>query len=135
MPRKPSPPPTVITRRQFAQTAAWASATAALTVVPAAASPILGNHGDNESPLDEAESEARWQAIVHRYGDRLSEEQKKRLRKILAYNEKLLTPIRNYPLNNGDSAATVLKFYEHEAARALRRSAKDQDHDNPKAKE
>ncbi len=35
-----------------------------------------------------------------------------RVRKILAYNEKLLAPIRSFPLDNGQPAATVLKFYE-----------------------
>jgi hypothetical protein len=54
--------------------------------------------------------EAKLANIVRKYGDRLSEEQRKHLRKILAYNETMLAPIRAYPLQNGDAPVTVLKL-------------------------
>ena len=57
------------------------------------------------------EVEARYQRVMQLYGDRLSAEQKTRIRKILAYNERLLEPIRSFALENGDAPATGLKLY------------------------
>jgi hypothetical protein len=57
------------------------------------------------------EVEARFQRVMQQYGDRLSPEQKTRIQKILTYNEKLLGPIRSYPLENGQSPATEFKVY------------------------
>jgi hypothetical protein len=48
--------------------------------------------------------------IIRKYGDRLSEEQRKHLGKILAYNEAMLAPVRAFALQNGDPSATVLKL-------------------------
>jgi hypothetical protein len=98
-----------LSRRQFGQQAAWAGLGAALAVRPAAAQ-------NEDSHQNGGDNEARYQAIIRRYGKRLSEEQRKRLRKILDYNEKLLAPVRTFPLDNGQPAATVLKFYEDAAA-------------------
>lgn len=113
--KAPSLPSPGMTRRQFGKQAARAGLGAALAVTPVT--------GQSEAPLAagkepsaSAESEARYQAIIRRYGERLSEEQRNRLRKILAYNEKLLAPIRAFPLENGQPAATVLKFYEDASA-------------------
>src|SRR5690349_8081753 len=110
MPRKAPPPlPAGLTRRKFAQHAAWAGLSAAF-----AATPVAGNAQASKPPEKPSltDSEARYQQIMRKYGDRLSEEQRKRVLKILAYNEKLLAPIRSFPLDNGQPAATVLKFYE-----------------------
>jgi hypothetical protein len=104
-----------VTRRQFGKQAAFASLSAALAVTPAA------GQTDTPGPSDKGtkatgDIEARYQQVIRRYGNRLSEEQRKRVRKILAYNEKLLAPIRSFPLDNGQPAATVLKFYEEAEA-------------------
>ena len=100
-----------VTRRQFGKQAAFASLSAALVVTPAAGHADAARSSDNETNASD-DIEARYQQVIRRYGDRLSEEQRKRVRKILAYNEKLLAPIRSFPLDNGQPAATVLKFYE-----------------------
>ncbi|HSB74747.1 MAG TPA: hypothetical protein VLC12_03805 [Terriglobales bacterium] len=102
-----------LSRRQFGKQAAWAGLGAALAGTPAAARAPAQDEGSHQNG---GESEARYQAIIRRYGKRLSEEQRKRLRKILDYNEKLLAPVRTFPLENGQPAATVLKFYEDAAA-------------------
>jgi hypothetical protein len=54
--------------------------------------------------------EAKLANIIRKYGERLSEEQRKHLRRILAYNETMLAPIRAYALQNGDPPVTVLKL-------------------------
>ena len=53
--------------------------------------------------------EAKLVNIIRKYGERLSDEQRKHLRRILAYNETMLAPIRAYALQNGDAPVTVLK--------------------------
>lgn len=106
----PSPGPGV-TRRQFGKQAAWAGLSAALATTPVVGQSDAARPSEKETAISD-DSEPRFQQIIRRYGDRLSEEQRKRVRKILAYNEKLLAPIRSFPLDNGQPAATVLKFYE-----------------------
>jgi hypothetical protein len=54
--------------------------------------------------------EAKLANIIRKYGERLSDEQRKHLRRILAYNETMLAPIRAYALQNGDAPVTVLKL-------------------------
>ena len=98
--------PSALTRRQFGKQAVTAGLAAAL-----AGTPVAGASADRENETD-SEIEARYQQILRHYGSRLSEAQRRRIKKILAYNEKLLAPIRAFPLENGQPAATVLKFYE-----------------------
>jgi len=64
------------------------------------------------------EVEARLTNIIRKYGNRLSIAQRDHLRRILAYNEKMLVSIRAFPLQNGDPPASVLKvsFLEQTAA-------------------
>lgn len=90
-------------RREFAQKIVVAGAAAVFGVAaPRAASAETSTAGEVES---------RFQRIVQKYGDRLSEEQKTRLRKILTYNDKMMEPIRNFPLENGQPTVSVLKFH------------------------
>ena len=76
-PKTPQQPPGV-TRRQFGKQAAFASLSAALAVTPAA--------GQADAASSSDDIEARYQQVIRRYGEHLSEEQRKRVRKILAYN-------------------------------------------------
>jgi hypothetical protein len=114
-----SPP---ISRREFGRDAAVA---AALSFSPAG---LLAARRDADNipltiPASEQETtparltpeqgrdvEAKLANIIRKYGERLSEEQRKHLRSILAYNETMLAPIRAYPLQNGDPPVTVLKL-------------------------
>jgi hypothetical protein len=54
--------------------------------------------------------DAKLADIIRKYGERLSEEQRKHLRRILAYNETMLAPIRSFALQNGDPPVTVLSL-------------------------
>jgi len=121
---------TRISRREFgldAAIGAAAAATAALSISPpsllnarrdpdnissatptgeqetAAAKPML-------TPEQSHDVEAKLANIIRKYGERLSEEQRKHLRKILAYNETMLAPVRAFALQNGDPPVSVLKL-------------------------
>jgi hypothetical protein len=59
---------------------------------------------------ESAEVEARYNESMRKYGSRLSEEQKQRIRGILTTNERMMSHIREFPLDNGDTPATVLKL-------------------------
>jgi hypothetical protein len=90
-------------RREFAQKIVVAGAAAVFGISDP---PMVAT---DTSTRDEAAS--HFQRILQKYGDRLSNEQETRLRKILAYNEKMMEAIRNFPLENGQPTASVLKFY------------------------
>lgn len=104
-----------ISRREFALRAALASAAA--TISPGAAF----SAGDLEptvqespgapklTPEGQAEVEARVQAILLRYGSRLSADQKSDIRRLATLLQPPLDSLRAYALHNGDSPALYLK--------------------------
>jgi hypothetical protein len=108
-----------ISRRQFARNAA---AIAAISASPAtllalpnlhSTAPPPAQAADNKSKLTTEqlqEVEVKLANIIRKYGDRLSEEQRAHLRRILSYSETMLAPIRAFPLKNSDSPATILKL-------------------------
>jgi hypothetical protein len=115
-----------ISRREFGLDAAAAAAGAlSLSVSPTSLraarhdrdkiSPTI-SAGEQETaaskltPEQSRDVEAKLANIIRKYGERLSEEQRKHLRKILAYNETMLVPIRTFTLQNGDAPVTVLKL-------------------------
>jgi hypothetical protein len=115
-----------ISRREFGLDAALAAtAVAAFAVSPSSSlaarrdpdniSPTIAG-GEQETaavkltPEQSRDVEAKHANIILKYGDRLSEEQRKHLRKILSYNETMLAPIRAFELQNGDPPVTVLKL-------------------------
>jgi hypothetical protein len=110
-----------ISRRRFGQHAAVAAALSLSSAQLLAAS----HHPHRESPTgarsapnsaadltpeQTQEVEAKLANIVRKYGTRLSDEQRQHLRRILAYNEKMLASVRTFPLENGDPPASVLKI-------------------------
>jgi hypothetical protein len=110
-----------LSRREFAQTAALAAATlspsatnlvAGVPSAPASANNAVQAQPDNLglNPGQKKEVEAKLANIVRKYGSRLSKQQREHLGHILGYNEKMLTSIRKFPLENGDAPATVLKL-------------------------
>ena len=62
------------------------------------------------TPEQTADVDARLANILRKYGDRFDEDQKKRLRRILAQNERLLAPVRAFVVQNGDPPASVLRI-------------------------
>lgn len=108
-----------ISRRRFARNAAAIAAVglspSGILAIPSDCGATAIKIGADENkrklnPAQLADVEAKLANIVRKYGDRLSEEQQKHLRRMLSYNETLLAPIRAFPLKNGDPPVTVLKL-------------------------
>jgi hypothetical protein len=113
-----------ISRRDFARRAALTAATVA--VVPAEVfaeskkaatpakpvaktpEPAAGEPAKELSAASQAEVENAYKNILDRYGARLSAEQKKDIRRLLAQQQKGIDAIRAFPLDNADEPATVL---------------------------
>ena len=93
-----------LSHRRFTRRTALLSGTAALS--GAIATPELAAVDSAASP----EGEARLANIIRVYGSRLSPEQINHLRRILSENQRMLTRVRAFPLNNNDTPASVLKL-------------------------
>jgi len=61
-------------------------------------------------PKDQAEVDAKLASVVRKYGDRLTEEQKTRVRGVLARHQRMLMRVQEFPLENGDAPATALRL-------------------------
>lgn len=92
-----------ISRRRFGQRAALLGG-----LLPAAQA--QRQQGPPLSEGETAEVEARYQESIRRYGARMSDEQKQRIRQILTANERMMAHIREFPLDNGDTPASVLRL-------------------------
>ena len=62
------------------------------------------------SPSDQAEVESRYQNVMRQWGDRLSNEQRERVRRVLVKNARMMQPMRAFHLQNGDPPAEVLRI-------------------------
>jgi hypothetical protein len=108
---------TTISRREFAQRAAMASATAAI-----APANILGSGASVTPPQaqqpsgmpklsaeSQAEVDARIQSIFGQYGSRFSTEQKTDIQRLCFLAQPSLDRLRAYNLENGDAPGLYLK--------------------------
>jgi hypothetical protein len=124
-----------LSRRRFGQLAMLGLAGGAL--MPAELLLARTNNGRAEKGQDQesatlstsaqAEVDVKLRAIFAEYGDRLSEEQKKRMRGIVSNHVQMLESVRAFPLQNPDAPATVLKLVtgdEHRATSAAKRAAR-----------
>ena len=93
-----------ISRRKFGSAALVGAALPAVTAAPQQPA------GEGLSAAENAEVEARYNNAIRQYGDRLTDEQRQRIRRILTTNERMMSHIREFPLDNGDTPATVLKL-------------------------
>jgi hypothetical protein len=112
-----SAPPGNLSRRRFGQLAVLGLAGGAL--MPAELLLAGGAANGHESAAQDsatlparaqAEVDAKLNAIFAEFGDRLSEEQKKRMRGIVSDHVRMLESVRAFPLHNPDAPATVLKL-------------------------
>lgn len=99
-----------ISRRRFAKRLAVNSA-AAGALLPVATQ-AQQRQGPPLSEPENAEVEARYAESVRKYGSRMDDAQKQRIKGILTTNERMLARIREFPLDNGDSPASTLKLAE-----------------------
>jgi hypothetical protein len=110
-----------MTRRSF--TAAAVAAATVVLIKPAEAlqaekSPVqpataLAQQADAAmaklSPGAQAEAEMKVNSIFRKYGNRLNDEQKADIRKVMAETQSGLEKMRAFPLENGDLPATIFR--------------------------
>jgi hypothetical protein len=132
--RRHGMPKFLLGRRQFALGAAAAATTAlipkgnALTIdVLAQAAPPAASVAPQSletktqaamaklSASAQTEVETKVASIFRKYGDRLSDEQKADIRRIMAESQEGLEKMRAYKLENGDQPADAFRAYRSEA--------------------
>jgi hypothetical protein len=64
------------------------------------------------SPSARAEVEMKVNSIFRKYGERLNDEQKADIRKVMAETQSGLEKMRAFPLENGDLPATIFRVYQ-----------------------
>ncbi len=105
-----------ISRREFARRAAIVSA---VSIVPASALPMHSSVAElspkdttdlsSLSPENQAEAEARYQAILSTYGSRFSNAEKSELLRLCLLAQPPLDNLRKYEIENSDGPALYLK--------------------------
>ncbi len=112
-----------ISRRDFARKVALATTTAALLPgeLLSKMPPQAPGAESALSAASQAEVELKIETILKKYGDRLSEEQKKDIRRLVTEGQKALEKLRTFPLENSDQPATVLKLYPDPVSASPRR--------------
>lgn len=126
-------------RREFGQRAALALTGAALvgapfsgvarglaTVSPAAL-PEQQEDAQGLSTKAQAEIESKLQHIFATYGSRLSEDQRKLLRRTVTYHVRMLEAVRPIAVANGDAPATVLKLVKRTTSQNTREASRISD--------
>jgi len=126
-----------VSRREFARSTALAAAAAAFAPATSLSQPDdkrpaastapqqQGPDLSDLSPQARAEIDSKFENVIRRWGDRLSDEQKNRARTTITRHVRMLETVRKFPLHNGDSPASVLKLYAAvPAPAATARSAK-----------
>jgi hypothetical protein len=78
------------------------------------------------SPAAQAEVEMKVTSIFHKYGDRLSDEQKADIRRIMAESQEGLEKMRAFKLENGDQPADAFRAYRSEEKPAAIKPVKTQ---------
>jgi hypothetical protein len=78
------------------------------------------------SPSAQAEVEMKVASIFRKYGDRLSDEQKADIRRIMAESQEGLEKMRAFKLENGSQPADAFRAYRSEEKPAATRPVKTQ---------
>jgi|SRR5579864_616453 len=121
-------PKFLLGRRQFALGAAATATSALLPGDLLAQSAAIVDQPTDAQSLDkktraamaklsasaQAEVEMKVASIFRKYGDRLSDEQKADIRRIMAESQEGLEKMRSFKLENGDQPADAFRAYLHE---------------------
>ena len=105
-----------ISRRGFGRRAA-AAALAPAVVAAAAPAPQGRGQFPTLPPADQSEVDAKFANVIRQYGERLNEDQRSRVRTVLARHQRMLMRIREFPLDNGDAPATGLRLYPNDTVK------------------
>ena len=102
-----------LSRRDFARVAAVTAATAALPIESKAAAEL--QPGEMPESTQAAQlppaAEAQYQAILAKYGKRLSDEQKTDLKRLITQAQKTSDALRAFPLENSNEPAMIFHVY------------------------
>ena len=126
MAKRSSPASSSVSRREFGRRIALVSGavpSARVLGAFAGASPeeLSSHHGpgaQSDRAVQDLSAEGRvrfdsmWQNVLRKHGDRLSDEQKTRMRKIIASNVTMLESVYAVAVANGDTPATALLLVE-----------------------
>jgi hypothetical protein len=99
-----------LSRREFAIFIAAGAACTALPAPPVQASVHDGpEQSDRQGSASSrsAEAEAQYQALIGKYGPRLSDEQRADIRRLIDQGQKSALSLRSFQLNNADEPANV----------------------------
>jgi hypothetical protein len=123
-------PKFLLGRRQFALGAAAAATTALISKGNALPTGLLAQTavtGESSSPEEkiraamaklsakaQAEVEMKLASIFRKYGDRLNDEQKVDIHRIMAESQEGLEKMRGFKLENGDQPADAFRAYRSE---------------------
>ena len=101
-----------LSRREFARVAAVTAATAALpTAREAAAEPRAEMLERARAAQLSPAAEAQYQAVLAKYGKRLSDEQKTELKRLITQAQKTSDALRAFPLENSNEPAMIFHIY------------------------
>ena len=112
--RKSSPRSSTLSRREFGQRVALVTTAAGI----AASARAADARAQDDRAVEKLSVEGRvrfesmWQNVLRKHGGRLTDEQKTRMRKIIANNVAMLESVYAVALNNGDAPATTLLLVE-----------------------
>lgn len=108
--------PSAISRRTFAASAAVAATAVLLPGKQARAESPEPAQAQSDavaklSPGARAELDAKLKELFRKYGNRLNDEQKADLRRVMAETQDGLEKMRTFALTNGDQPAAVFQLY------------------------
>jgi hypothetical protein len=122
--KKPGRGSSPLSRREFGKRVALVTGAAVVPSARAVANsvdPHAGGYAGHHAPFTQADPsldrlsaegrvrfESMWQNVLRKHGDRLTDEQKTRMRKIIANNVIMLESVYAVPVKNGDTPATTL---------------------------
>jgi hypothetical protein len=82
----------------------------AAALFPAVAAP-QGRAGQAPlPPAEQADVDAQFATVIRKWGDRLSEEQRARVRAAMIRHRRMLMRVREFPIENSDSPALGLRL-------------------------
>ena len=109
MPHRDDKNNSTLTRRDFTRAIAVTAATVAVPHKTAARIP--DSTQDAAAQALSPAGEAQLQAILAKYGKRLSDEQKADVRRLVGQAQKAGEALRAFPLDNSDEPATIFHVY------------------------
>jgi hypothetical protein len=122
--------PSQLSRRAFGRLAIGGGLTVAKHAGPNAADAHAADHfGSQTQPdvaLQKLSTEARarfdsmWQGVLRKHGEKFNDEQKARIRRIVARNVAMLEAVYAVDVRNGDGPATVLRLVDGSTPRRQR---------------